>query len=94
MVVTLEVWDVFVGLFVLGWREAFLPTVASDEIVEFVVAAVIVSVFGSSFPPGHFLCIAAGVYLKIFLRSGVLELIKRVLWSSRLLSLFKRWPLE
>ena len=73
----------------LGWREAFLPTVASDEIGEFVVAAVSVSVFGSSFPPRHFLCLAAGVYLKIFLRSGVLELIKRVLWSFGLLTCIK-----
>ena len=93
MVVTLEVWDVFVGLFVLGWREAFLPTVASDEIVEFVVAAVIVSVFGSSFPV-HLLCIAVEGYFKIFLRSGVLQLVERVLRSSGLLTFFNRWLLE
>ena len=49
-VVTLEVWDVFLGLVVLDWFEAFKSTVASDEIVEFDFSAVILSVFGSYSP--------------------------------------------
>ena len=62
----------------LDWREAFKSTVAYDEIVEFDFSAVILSVFGS-YSPGHLLCIAVEGSLKIFLRSGVLELIERVL---------------